>query len=220
VGKSNLLNRLAGEDIAIVADIPGTTRDAIRHVFQVRGVPMHLIDTAGLRESSDPVERLGIARAWSAIEKADVVVLMREAGMAETVEEPWMAELPGSMPQIEVVNKIDLTGEAPGSEDRRGKKRVWLSALTGAGVPLLEDALLAAVDWPGDGEGLFMARERHLEALLTAETLLATAESDSGRLELAAEQLRLAHDALSSIVGSNTPEELLGEIFSRFCIGK
>ena len=220
VGKSSLLNRLAGEDIAIVAGIPGTTRDAIRHLLQVRGVPMHLIDTAGLRESSDPVERLGIARAWSEIEKADVVVLMREAGMAETVEEPWMAELPGSMPQIEVVNKIDLTGEAPGSEDRGGKKRVWLSALTGAGVPLLEDALLAAVDWPGDAEGLFMARERHLEALLTAETLLATAESDSGRLELMAEQLRLAHDALSSVIGSNTPEELLGEIFSQFCIGK
>ncbi len=220
VGKSSLLNRLAGEDIAIVAGIPGTTRDAIRHVLQVRGVPMHLIDTAGLRESSDPVERLGIARAWSAIEKADVVVLMREAGMAERVEEPWMAELPGSMPQIEVVNKIDLTGEVPGSADRGGKKRVWLSALTGAGVPLLEDALLAAVDWQGDGEGLFMARERHLEALLTAETLLATAETDSGRLELTAEQLRLAHDALSSIIGLNTPEELLGEIFSRFCIGK
>jgi tRNA modification GTPase len=220
VGKSSLLNRLAGEDIAIVASIPGTTRDAIRHVLQVRGVPMHLIDTAGLRESSDPVERLGIARAWSAIEKADVVVMMREAGVAETVVEPWLVQLPGSMPQIEVVNKIDLTGDAPGSEDRGGKKRVWLSALTGAGVPLLEDALLAAVDWPGDGEGLFMARERHLEALLTAETLLATAESDSGRLELMAEQLRLAHDALSSIIGSNTPEELLGEIFSRFCIGK
>ena len=220
VGKSSLLNRLAGEEVAIVTDIPGTTRDAIRQMLQVRGVPMHVIDTAGLRESVDPVERLGIARAWSAIEEADVLVLMREAGAAQESGEEWLTRLPCSLAQIEVVNKIDLTGEMPGIEDRGGKVRVLLSALTGAGISILEEALLAAVGWQGGGEGLFMARERHLEALRAAESFLAEAESEIGRLELLAEQLRLAHDALSSIIGSNTPEDLLGEIFSRFCIGK
>nr|MCU0974443.1 50S ribosome-binding GTPase [Burkholderiales bacterium] len=187
VGKSSLLNRLAGEAVAIVTDIPGTTRDPIRQILQIRGVPMHVIDTAGLRESADVVERLGIERAWSAIENADVVVLIREAGGAEC-----------------------------GGELRMEK----LSALTGAGISTLEDVLLAAVGWQGSEEGLFMARERHLEALRTAETLLAEAENEGQHLELMAEQLRLAHDALASILGQRTPEDLLGEIFSRFCIGK
>jgi tRNA modification GTPase len=221
VGKSSLLNRLAEEEVAIVTEFPGTTRDAIRHGLQIRGVPMHVTDTAGLRESSDPVERLGISRAWSAIEKADVVVLMREAGTIQGDQDTWWERLPSSLPRIEVVNKIDLTGEAPGTEHRFGVLRVRLSALTGAGISLLEEALLAAVGWPGAGEGqLFMARERHLSALRTAETFLADAEEAGAGLELLAEQLRLAHDALASIMGSNTPEDLLGEIFSRFCIGK
>jgi tRNA modification GTPase len=220
VGKSSLLNCLAEEEVAIVTAIPGTTRDAIRQVLQIRGVPMHVIDTAGLRESPDPVERLGIARAWSAIERADVLVLMREAAAAEGSEEDWWERLPGSIPRIEVLNKIDLTGESPGREDRGGYVRVRLSALTGAGVSMLEDALLAAVGWQGGGEGLFMARARHLEALGAAESLLADAEGHSGQLELMAEQLRRAHDALASVVGSNVHDDLLGEIFSRFCIGK
>lgn len=220
VGKSSLLNRLAGEDAAIVTPIPGTTRDPIRQVLQIRGVPMQVIDTAGLRESMDPVERLGIERAWSAIERADVVVLMRDAGAATDDGEEWWGRLPPSLPRIEVANKIDLTGETPGLENRAGEVRVRLSALTGAGVEVLEDALLEAVGWRGTGEGLFMARERHLDALRAAETLLAEAQADSSRLELVAEQLRLAHDALGSIMGANTPDDLLGEIFSRFCIGK
>jgi tRNA modification GTPase len=220
VGKSSLLNRLAGEAVAIVTDIPGTTRDPIRQILQIRGVPMHVIDTAGLRESADVVERLGIERAWSAIENADVVVLIREAGGAECGGELRMEKLSSSLPQIEVVNKIDLTGETPGREDLAGRVRVRLSALTGAGMSTLEDVLLAAVGWQGSEEGLFMARERHLEALRTAETLLAEAENEGQHLELVAEQLRLAHDALASILGQRTPEDLLGEIFSRFCIGK
>ncbi len=220
VGKSSLLNRLAGEEVAIVTDIPGTTRDAIRHGLQVRGIPIHVIDTAGLRESADPVERLGIARARSAIEKADVLVLMREAGATEAEGEGELVELPRSVPRIEVINKIDLTGAAPGIEDRGGTKRVWVSALTGAGIASLEDVLLAAVGWEDGGEGVFMARERHLEALRGAECFVAEAANDVDRLELMAEQLRLAHDALASIVGANTPDDLLGEIFGRFCIGK
>lgn len=220
VGKSSLLNRLAGEEVAIVTAIPGTTRDTIRQVLQIRGVPMHVIDTAGLRESPDPVEHLGIARAWSAIEKADVLVLMREAAAAEGSGEDWWERLPGSIPRIEVVNKIDLTGEPPGREDRGDYVRVRLSALTGAGVSMLEDALLAAMGWGGSEEGLFMARARHLEALRAAESLLADAERHSGQLELMAEQLRRAHAALATVVGSSVPDDLLGEIFSRFCIGK
>jgi tRNA modification GTPase len=220
VGKSSLLNRLAGEAVAIVTDIPGTTRDPIRQILQIRGVPMHVIDTAGLRESSDVVERLGIERAWSAIENADVVVLIREAGVTQCRGEPWVEKLPSSLPQIEVVNKIDLTGETPCRADLAGRVRVRLSALTGAGIAILEDALLAAVGWQGREEGLFMARERHLEALRAAETLLAEAENEGRHLEIMAEQLRLAHDALTSILGQSTPDDLLGKIFSRFCIGK
>lgn len=220
VGKSSLLNRLAGEEVAIVTASPGTTRDAIRQALQIRGVPMHVIDTAGLRESPDPVERLGVARAWLAIEQADVLVLMREAATAEAGGEDWWERLPSSIPRIEVVNKIDLSGERPSLEHRSGYARVRLSALTGAGVELLEDAVLAAVGWRDGGEGIFMARERHLEALRAAASLLADAEGQSGQLELMAEQLRLAHDALAAVMGSNVPDDLLGEIFSRFCIGK
>jgi tRNA modification GTPase len=220
VGKSSLLNRLAGEELSIVTDIPGTTRDAIRQSLQIRGVPMEVIDTAGLRESADPVERLGIARAWSAIEGADLVVRMCEAGVREVSEETAWQGLPASVPRIEVVNKIDLTGDASRLSERGGVTQVWLSARTGVGVDLLEDALLAAVGWQVGEEGVFMARARHLGALRAAQALLAEAEVDAGRLELLAEHLRLAHDALGSIVGADTPDDLLGEIFSRFCIGK
>jgi tRNA modification GTPase len=220
VGKSSLLNRLAGEELSIVTDIPGTTRDAIRQSLQIRGVPMEVIDTAGLRTSADPVERLGIARAWSAIERADVVVRMREAGAPEVVDETAWQDSTASVPRIEVINKIDLTGDAPRLIDHGAATEVWLSARTGAGIDLLEEALLAAVGWQGREEGVFMARARHLDALHAAETLLAEAGVDTGRPELLAEHLRMAHDALGTIVGAETPDALLGEIFSRFCIGK
>lgn len=220
VGKSSLLNRLAGEELSIVTDVPGTTRDAIRRMLQVRGVPIELVDTAGLRESGDPVERIGIERAWLALQGADVVVRMREAGTPEAADEPGWERLPAAIPRIEVVNKIDLTGEAPGREERDAATWIRLSARTGAGVNHLEDALLGVVGWQGKEEGLFMARARHLDALRVAETLIAETEVDSQGLELLAEQLRLAHDALATIVGGNAPDDLLGEIFSRFCIGK
>jgi len=219
VGKSSLLNRLAGEELAIVTDIPGTTRDAIRQTLQIQGVPMQVIDTAGLRESGDAVERIGIERAWTALESADVVVRMREAGAPESGETGW-ERLPGSIRRIEVINKIDLTGEAPRLETSDAAMRVWLSARSGAGVEYLEKALLTTVGWQGREEGVFMARARHLEALRAAEVLVGDAEIESGGLELLAEHLRLAHDALGSILGVDTADDLLGEIFARFCIGK
>jgi tRNA modification GTPase len=219
VGKSSLLNRLAGEDISIVTDVPGTTRDAIRQVLQVRGVPMHMIDTAGLRASTDPVERLGIARTWAAVEAADVILIIRETADEERTDD-FVDRLPSALPKIEVTNKIDITGEAPVLERRGGMVTVRLSALTGCGLGLLEDALLDAVGWQGEREGLFMARERHLEALAFAKARITDAIEEAARPDLVAEQLRLAHQALSSILGSHTSDDLLGEIFSRFCIGK
>jgi len=221
VGKSSLLNRLAGEELAIVTEIPGTTRDAVRQSINVGGVPAHIIDTAGLRDSSDPVEKLGIARTWTAIERADLMLLVINATRGESREDhDILARLPGKLPCIKVMNKIDLIGHAPAQERSGGAKVVWLSAKTGEGVELLREALLDTVGWHGSGEGLFMARERHLQALATAQAHLEQAAQLMRQLELFAEELRLAQEALGAITGEYTADDLLGEIFSRFCIGK
>lgn len=221
VGKSTLMNRLAGEDIAIVTEVPGTTRDPIRQMLQIRGVPLRVIDTAGLRTSDDPVERIGIARTRAAIESADMVVVIRAAEGCDGMEEDLPEELPDRLPRIEVINKIDLVGHPPGIRLGDRGAEVKLSALTGQGVEFLEDALLTTVGWVGDeGEGIYMARARHLEALELAEKHVAAAASESGRLELMAEHLREARTALTFITGEHTPDDLLRNIFSRFCIGK
>jgi tRNA modification GTPase len=221
VGKSSLFNRMAGEEVAIVTDYPGTTRDAIRQVLQIRGVPMHLVDTAGLRDSHDAVEHIGMARTWTAIERADVAVFMRESGRPdEGAEQAILGRLPDRLPRIDVVNKIDLTQNEPALVRRPPRVEVWLSAKTGDGISLLEDALLEAVGWSNEGEGLYMARARHLEALEAAASHLHAAAEEGKRLELMAEQLRLAQGALGSIKGGYSSDDLLGEIFSRFCIGK
>jgi len=221
VGKSSLLNRLAGEDLAIVTEIPGTTRDAIRQSINVSGVPAHIIDTAGLRDSTDPVEKLGIARTWAAIERADLVLLVIDASGGETGgDEAILTRLPGSLPCIRVMNKIDLIARAPAAEHRDGTPVVWLSAKTGEGIELLRRALLEAVGWQGEGEGLFMARERHLQALSAAQGHLERAAQVARQPELLAEELRLAQVALGAITGEFTADDLLAEIFSRFCIGK
>jgi tRNA modification GTPase len=221
VGKSSLLNRLAGEELAIVTDIPGTTRDAIRQTIEVDGVPAHIIDTAGLRASDDPVEKLGIARAWTAIEKADLVLLLVDATRGETEEDQTILKrLPPQLPSLHVMNKIDLLGRAPAAEASEGKTVIWLSAKTGAGVDLLREALLKAVGWHSAGEGIYMARERHLQALNLARGYLQRAAGRGKQPELFAEELRLAQEALASITGEFTADDLLGEIFSRFCIGK
>jgi tRNA modification GTPase len=220
VGKSSLLNRLAGEEVAIVTEIPGTTRDAIRQSIGVEGVPVHVIDTAGLRESIDPVEKIGVARTWDAIEHADLLVVLHDLQEVKSAEGDVLARLPAALPRIDVMNKIDLTGREP-EWDKAGRT-VWLSAKTGAGVQLLKQALLEAGGWRAAGEGLFMARARHVQALKEAQGHLdrADLDVDGERLELLAEDLRLAQQALGEITGAYTPDDLLGEIFSRFCIGK
>jgi tRNA modification GTPase len=222
VGKSSLLNRLAGEELAIVTDIAGTTRDAIRQSVSIEGVPVHMIDTAGLRPSQDPLEKLGIARTWAAIREADLVVLLLDATQGETpADRDILRSLPAELPCLKVMNKIDLQSRAPGMDRSGDGCMVWLSAKSGAGVDLLRQALLEAAGWQGGaGEGLFMARERHIHALQAAQQHLDLAAQETANLDLFAEELRLAQQALSTITGEFTPDDLLGEIFQRFCIGK
>jgi len=222
VGKSSLLNRLAGEELAIVTDIPGTTRDAIRQSISIEGIPVHVIDTAGLRPSSDPVEQLGIARTWEVIEHADLVLLLVDATHGETeADREIMGRLPAALPRLKVMNKIDLLHRAATFERGHAAGTVWLSAKTGDGVNLLRRALLEAVGWlGGTTEGLFMARERHLQALQLAGRHLERATHQMANLELLAEELRLTQQELGTITGQFTSDDLLGEIFSRFCIGK
>jgi len=221
VGKSSLLNRMAGEEVAIVTDIPGTTRDAIRQGIDIGGVPVHIIDTAGLRESRDTVEKIGIARTWDAIEKADLMLLLIDAIHGETAaDREILGRLPRALRCIRVMNKIDLVPRAAAVERQAGTTTIWLSAKTGEGVDLLRAALLEAIGWHSTGESLFLARARHVEALQRAQRHLQQAADHGPRFELLAEELRLAQDALASITGEFTADELLGEIFSRFCIGK
>ncbi|HEY9145333.1 MAG TPA: tRNA uridine-5-carboxymethylaminomethyl(34) synthesis GTPase MnmE, partial [Thiobacillus sp.] len=216
VGKSSLLNRLAGYEAAIVNEMAGTTRDTVREAIQIQGVPLHIVDTAGLRETDDAVEQLGIARTWAAVDKADVALLLVDAahGLGER-EAAILARLP-RVARLTLHNKIDVTGEVP----RVTGDEIWLSAKTGAGVELLRDKLLEAAGWQAAGEGTFMARARHLDALGRAATHLAEARQATAQLELFAEELRLAQAALSEITGEFSADDLLGEIFSKFCIGK
>jgi len=222
VGKSSLMNCLAGEELAIVTDIPGTTRDAIRQTINVRGVPLHMVDTAGLREPEDKVEKIGISRTWDEISKSNLVLWVSDATVPETrIADPVVAaRLPKGVPQIVVINKVDLCGRNPARYAGNKTTEVALSAKTGAGIELLRDAILDAIGWGGSGEGLFMARERHLQALQTAQTHVDQASASIPQLELLAEELRLAQRALAGITGEFTADDLLGEIFSRFCIGK
>ena len=221
VGKSSLLNRLAGEDVALVSEIPGTTRDAIRQALQVKGVPLHLIDTAGLRETADVVEQMGIARTQLALTKADIVlVLLDESQEAEDKgATAILAQLPNKVPRLYLHNKIDLSGHDAGVELRNGECHLYLSAKTGAGLTLLQDKLLENIGWHQE-TGVFMARARHLEALALAARHLDLAQLQLPRPELLAEELRQAQIALNSITGEFSADDLLGEIFSRFCIGK
>jgi tRNA modification GTPase len=222
VGKSSLLNRLAGEERAIVTDIAGTTRDALRETIQIEGIPLHIIDTAGLRETSDEVERIGIARTWREIERADVIVRLQDAGAAADSADTAAidAALPGQVERMVVRNKIDLLGQAPGRIEADGMVTLQLSARTGDGIDLLRAELLRVAGWHAHGEDLVLARERHLAALRGALEHLAQAAQRVHALELFAEELRLAQDRVSEITGEFTADDLLGVIFSRFCIGK
>ena len=211
VGKSSLLNRLAGEERAIVTPIPGTTRDALREPVQIAGVPLVLVDTAGLRVTSDLVEQLGVERTQRELEQADVVLAVYEAGGNTTP----LANLPPGAARIDVYNKIDL---ASGFAAPKGA--VAVSAKTGEGLERLRQAILHAAGWSNTGESVFLAHERHLRALERARGHLEAAARESRRWEFFAEELRLAHAALGSITGEFSADDLLGEIFARFCIGK
>jgi tRNA modification GTPase len=214
VGKSSLLNRLAGEERAIVTAVPGTTRDALREAIQLDGVPVIVVDTAGLRPASDLIERLGIERTQRELAGADLVLAVFEAGKPE----PQLADLPAGAPRIDVYNKLDLVPDfvpAP-----RAWPAVAVSARTGAGLDRLRRLILESAGWHSSGESVFLARERHLRALERARAHLLAAADEQGRWELFAEELRLAHASLSSITGEFTADDLLGEIFARFCIGK
>ena len=222
VGKSSLLNRLAGEDRAIVTDMPGTTRDALRETIQIEGIPLHIIDTAGLRDSNDEIERLGIERSWREIGKADVIVHMVDArGGVTPADRGVAARLPSRVERIIVENKCDLAHHGAARFDVQGQVHLRLSAKTGDGMGLLHDELLRVAGWhQGRGESVILARQRHLNALAETAQHLDMAEAQVSQLELAAEELRLAQGALSSITGEFAADDLLGEIFSRFCIGK
>lgn len=220
VGKSSLLNCLSGEEVALVSNIPGTTRDVIRQVIQIRGVPLHLMDTAGLRESQDTVENMGIARTHHTLQRADLILLLLDASRGVTPQdEHIIAGLPADIPRLLVFNKIDLSDtKVPLGQDKY--PCVCVSVKTGAGLDDLREKLLEMVGWRDQEGGAFMARERHLQALVTARNHLILAQGLLARAELFAEELRLAQRALGEITGEFTPDDLLGEIFSRFCIGK
>ena len=216
VGKSSLLNRLAGEERAIVTAIPGTTRDALRETIQIEGVPIIVVDTAGLRESRDEVERLGVERAWREVARADVILAVFDAQAGIGADDRALLEsLPREGERIHVLNKIDL---APAAQTDLAVVRV--SAKTGAGLHELRKAIVQAAGWRSAGESVFLARERHLRALAGAQAHLAAAAAQEAQWEFFAEEMRLAQEALGEITGRVSADDLLGEIFSRFCVGK
>ena len=220
VGKSSLLNRLAGDELAIVTPVAGTTRDALKSSIQIEGIPLHVIDTAGLRETEDEVEKIGIARTWREIERADVVLLLTDAqhGIGEA-ERAIVERLPATIRRITIENKIDLAGRTPERRESAEGVTLALSAKAGQGIDLLKKELLAVAGWH-QAEDVFIARERHLQALREAANYLEVAESQLPQLELFAEEMRLAQQALCRITGEFSADDLLGEIFGRFCIGK
>ena len=222
VGKSSLLNQLTGEDRAIVTEVAGTTRDALRETVQIEGIPLHIIDTAGLRETEDAVERIGIERTWREIERADVILRLVDArvGASASATEAIDARLPQAVERIIIANKIDLVGLEAGRVEENGVVRLQVSAKKGAGMELVRAELLRVAGWQAHGEDLILARERHLQALRAALAHIGTAAGQSAALELFAEELRLAQDVLGEITGEFSADNLLGVIFSRFCIGK
>ena len=225
-GKSSLLNALAGAELAIVTPIAGTTRDKVTQLIQIDGVPLHVVDTAGLREALDDVEKIGIERAWGAIEGADAVLFLHDLTeqnatdyiAADAILKRAIAlKIPKKTPVIDVWNKSDAVPSAVSTG-------VVISAKTGEGLQALRGQLLRAVGWQSAPEGVYMARERHVQALAKVQTQLAAAavqlQAVSPALDLLAEDLRQAQIALSEITGKFSPDDLLGEIFSKFCIGK
>ncbi len=234
-GKSSLLNALAGAELAIVTPIAGTTRDKVQQTIQIEGVPLHVIDTAGLRDSDDEVERIGIARAWDEIAAADAVLFLHDltrveqadyaaadADIARTLQD----KLPAQVPVIHVWNKTDMAAADVQSRHtaQLNAEQIALSARTGDGLDALRKRLLEVAGWQSAPEGLYLARARHVEALQAVDAHLEMADeqlaAQSAHLDLLAEELRQAQLSLNSITGEFSSDDLLGVIFSSFCIGK
>ena len=230
VGKSSLLNRLAGEEVAIVTPIAGTTRDRVKESITINGVPVHIVDTAGLRNTSDLVEAKGIERSWEAIRTADLVVFLQDSALLDEPESAntlklrsqILKALPNNCPILEVNNKSDLLGEL--NSNIGDEQVLFISAKTGDGVETLKQKILELVGWGSSQEGVILARRRHLDCLDRAGTHLEKSRQFAAdgniSLELFAEELRLAQDQLGQITGKLLPDDLLGKIFSQFCIGK
>lgn len=220
VGKSSLLNALAGEEVAIVSAIAGTTRDRIKQALNIRGIPLVLVDTAGLRHTVDEVEKIGIERTRKSVEEADLVILLKDATSQSQDAFGEHLDLPPDLPCLTVLNKVDLLSDPPVDS----QESVYISAKQGLGLEQLKDAILAKAGIAHTPDHGFMARQRHVDALhLCGEHLKLAfefAQQDDRILDLFAEELRLAHDALGEITGRMLPDDLLGLIFSRFCIGK
>jgi tRNA modification GTPase len=222
VGKSSLLNRLAGEEVAIVTPIAGTTRDRVKESITIEGVPLHIIDTAGLRDTKDLVEAKGIERSWDAIRLADLVIFLTDPNSGEDgLKERILSELPPKCPVLAALNKSDLL---PSGSVRTQKETILISAKTGAGIEALKQKILEIVGWNGSQEGAIVARRRHLDCLERASEHIARSEqfaaNGNNSLELFAEELFLAQNHLGQITGKLLPDDLLGKIFSQFCIGK
>jgi tRNA modification GTPase len=225
-GKSSLLNRLAGDEVAIVTDVPGTTRDVLRQQVHLDGLPLNLVDTAGLRAAVDAAEVEGVRRARNEMSRADRVLYIVDAGIGDSDPESWAAELdqlPAGVPVTLVFNKIDLTGRPARLDEAAVPPRVFLSARTGEGLDFLRIHLKATVGYRETESGALAARRRHLDALQRARQHVQSAAdtlSSTRAFELFAEDLRLAQHDLGEITGEFTSDDLLGEIFGSFCIGK
>ena len=224
-GKSSLLNALSGQDSAIVTEIPGTTRDVLREQIDIEGIPVHVADTAGIRETTDRVEAEGVRRARQALETADLVLLIRDVSVAAIPEDALSREVPDGISTVIVANKTDLLPEAKQQTlaEQDGLGQVWISAKTGQGIQELRNRIRQSVGATDQVEGSFSARQRHIDALKRSARCLATgraAMENSGAGELLAEDLSQAQRALGELTGEMLPDDLLGEIFSSFCIGK
>jgi len=228
-GKSSLLNALSGKDSAIVTSIEGTTRDVLREQINIDGMPLHIIDTAGLRESPDEVEQIGIERAWQEIHKADRILLMVDSKSSSSATDPeqiwpeFVAQLANRDNLTLVRNKVDLTQESVGVTQINGVPVISLSAKNQDGVEYLTQHLKDVMGYDSTTEGGFIARRRHIEALNKAQSFLDAGSlqlHDFGAGELLAEDLKEAQNALSEITGAFTSDDLLGRIFGSFCIGK
>ena len=223
-GKSSLLNALSGQETAIVTDIPGTTRDVLREQIDLGGIPVHVADTAGIRETKDRIEAEGVRRARQALASADIVLLVEDASVGDHGQESLVLEAAEHAAVIRVANKLDLVADGALAEPERDQgDRVWISAKTGQGIDVLKRKILAIVGAGKHTEGSFSARQRHIDALKRVAGHLERGSrvmQETGAGELLAEELRLAQTALGEITGEMLPDDLLGEIFSSFCIGK